>query len=118
MTVGELVRKYREARVDSGRAVAPKSNEHYILRRIEDAFQSHLTSKLATQQIVKFAQDRRKAGAGGYTVDMNISKLGAVLRHMASLLGLTLPDAIGEARPTLHHLRLIDAGQARSSADT
>jgi integrase len=116
--VGELVRKYREARAESGRPVKEKSNEDYILKRLEDAFESDFASKLTTQRIVKFAQDRKTAGAGGYTVDMDISKLGTVLRHMASLLGLTLPDAIAAARPTLHHLRLIDAGGKRDRRPT
>lgn len=33
VTVGELVRKYRQARADSKRAEVPKSNEHHILQR-------------------------------------------------------------------------------------
>ncbi|MDR6445622.1 hypothetical protein J2794_001713 [Paraburkholderia terricola] len=33
VTVGDLVRKCRQARADSKRAVVPKSNEHYILQR-------------------------------------------------------------------------------------
>jgi len=112
------VKKYREARAESGREVKPKSNEDYILQRLHDAFESNFASRLTTQQIVKFAQDRRKAGAGGYTVDMDISKLGTVLRHMGSLINLTLPDAVGTARPTLHHLRLIEAGNKRDRRPT
>ncbi|MEW9584299.1 tyrosine-type recombinase/integrase [Paraburkholderia sp. DGU8] len=118
VTLGALIRKYREARSESGRAVKPKSNEDYILQRLQDRFESDFASRLTTQQIVKFAQERRTAGAGGYTVDMDISKLGTVMRHMASLLNLTLPDAIGAARPTLHHLRLIDAGGKRDRRPT
>jgi integrase len=118
VTIGDLIKKYREARADSERAVKPKSNEDYILSRLDDAFQSNLASKLTTQDIVKFAQARRKSGAGGYTVDMDISKLGTVMRHMASLLSITLPDAIGAARPTLHHLRLIEPGNKRDRRPT
>lgn len=119
VTIGVLIEKYREARAESGRAIKPKSNEDYMLRRLHDAFQSHLAAQLTTQQIVEFAQMRKrsvdgKPGAGGYTIDMDISKLGTVMRHMASLLELTLPDAIGAARPTLHHLRLIDSGNTRT----
>jgi hypothetical protein len=33
---------------------------------------------------------------------------------MASLLDIVLPDAIAAARPTLHHLRLIDSGNKRT----
>ncbi|MFM0407484.1 site-specific integrase [Paraburkholderia dipogonis] len=116
--VGELVTKYREARAESGRPVAPKSNEDYILQRLADSFESDFAAKLTTRRIVKFAQDRKKAGAGGYTVDMDISKLGTVMRHMGSLLDLTLPDAVGIARPTLHHLNLIEAGKKRDRRPT
>lgn len=113
VTVGDLIKRYREARAESGRPVKAKSNEDYILARLDDAFQSNLASRLTTQDIVKFAQGRRKSGAGGYTVDMDVSKLGTVMRHMASLIGITLPDAIGAARPTLHHLHLIEPGNKR-----
>jgi len=118
VTLGELITKYREARSESGRPVKAKSNEDYILQRLHDAFQSDLASRLSTQRIVRFAQDRRKAGAGGYTVDMDISKLGTVMRHTSSLLQLTLPDAVGAARPTLHHLHLIEAGNKRDRRPT
>jgi len=101
-----LIEKYREARAESGRPVKPKSNEDYILQRLHDTFQSNLASRLTTQQIVQFAQARKrgvdgKPGAGGYTIEMDLSKLGTVIRHMASLLDLVLPDAIAAARPTL-----------------
>ncbi|WGS50826.1 site-specific integrase [Paraburkholderia sp. D15] len=111
--LGELVTKYRSAREESGRPVKSKSNEDYILQRLHDEFESDFAAKLTTQRIVAFAQKRKKAGAGGFTVDMDISKLGTVMRHMGSLLGLTLPDAAGTARPTLHHLNLIEAGKRR-----
>jgi len=123
VTIGVLIEKYREARADSGRPVKPKSNEDYILQRLHDTFQSNLASRLTTQQIVQFAQARKrgvdgKPGAGGYTIEMDLSKLGTVMRHMASLLDLVLPDAIAAARPTLHHLRLIDSGNKRTRRPT
>ncbi|MFM0647263.1 site-specific integrase [Paraburkholderia bryophila] len=116
--VGELVKKYRETRAESGRPIKPKSNEDYILQRLEDEFESDFAAKLTTQRIVQFAQKRKVSGAGGFTVDMDISKLGTVMRHTASLLDLTLPDAVGTARPTLHHLNLIEAGKKRERRPT
>ncbi|QBQ98198.1 site-specific integrase [Paraburkholderia pallida] len=113
VTLGELVLKYREARKESGRPVIEKSNEDYILDRLRDEFQSDFAAKLSTERIVGFAQMRRKAGAGGYTVDMDISKLGTVMRHMASLLGITLSDAVAAARPSLRHLGLVSSGKRR-----
>ncbi|ACD15568.1 site-specific integrase [Paraburkholderia phytofirmans] len=118
VTVGTLIRKYREARAESGRPVKPKSNEDYILQRLQDEFESDFAAQLTTQRIVQFAQKRRKSGAGGFTIDMDISKLGTVMRHTGSLLDLALPDATGIARPTLHHLNLIEAGKRRERRPT
>ncbi|MEJ0003437.1 MAG: tyrosine-type recombinase/integrase [Pararobbsia sp.] len=118
VTVGQLVIDYRATRAESGRPVEPKSNEHYVLQRLEDEFQSDLAAGLTTQRIVTFAQKRKRSGAGGYTVDMDISKLGTVMRHMASLHSLTLPDAVGGARPALHHLNLIEGAKKRDRRPT
>jgi len=62
--IGVLMEKYREARAESGHAVKPKSNENYILQRLHDAIQSNLASRLTAQQIVKFAQDCKRASMG------------------------------------------------------
>jgi hypothetical protein len=49
VTVSEFVKKYREARAQSDRAVKPKSHEDYILQRLQDAFESHFASRLTMQ---------------------------------------------------------------------
>ncbi|UTV53986.1 site-specific integrase [Burkholderia arboris] len=118
ITVGELVRLYRAAREDSGRAVAEKSNEDYMLRRLQSHFDDEVAAKLSTKRLVKFAQERKKEGAGQYTIDMDISKLGTVYKHMASLLDLRLPHAPSIARPTLDHLQLIGPGKHRDRRPT
>ncbi|ARK65669.1 MULTISPECIES: site-specific integrase [pseudomallei group] len=118
ITVGELVRRYREARKESGRPIGEKSNEHYMLARLESHFDDEVAAKLSTQRLVKFAQLRKKEGAGQYTIDMDISKLGTVFKHMASLLDLRLPHAPSIARPTLDHLRLIGPGNHRNRRPT
>ncbi|WP_250464118.1 MULTISPECIES: site-specific integrase [unclassified Caballeronia] len=113
VTVGHLIDKYREARAASGHPIKLKSNEHYILQRLEDAFGGGLAAELNTQRIVKFAQARKTGGAGAYTIDMDLSKLGTVMRHTASLLDIVLPDAVATARPALHHMHLIGPGKKR-----
>ncbi|WP_257835051.1 site-specific integrase [Burkholderia glumae] len=118
VTVGDLVRQYRQARDESGRPVGPKSNEHYMLARLESHFDDEIAAGLSTQRLVKFAQLRKKEGAGQYTIDMDISKLGTVFKHMASLLGLTLPHAPSLARPTLNHLKLVGPGKHRTRRPT
>ncbi|WP_250483319.1 site-specific integrase [Caballeronia sp. GaOx3] len=118
VTVGELIVKYREVRAESGRPVKAKSNEDYILQRLADAFELDPAAQLNTQRIVKFAQIRKAAGAGQYTIDMDLSKLGTVMRHTASLMDIVLPDAVGTARPALHHLHLIGPGKKRERRPT
>ncbi len=75
-----------------------------MLKRLESHFEDEVAAKLSTKRLVKFAQERKKEGAGQYTIDMDISKLGTVYKHMASLLDLRLPHAPSIARPTLDHL--------------
>nr|WP_241161728.1 hypothetical protein [Burkholderia gladioli] len=55
VTVGELVRQYRQARHDSGRGIVEKSNEHYMLARLERYFDDEVAIKLSTQRLVRFA---------------------------------------------------------------
>lgn len=113
LTVGTLIEDYRKAREESGRAVAPKSNEEYMLRKLKLAFADHLVHRLSTQDILKFAQDRKGAGAGPYTISMDISKLGTVMRHMGSIQDLALPDVVKNAWPALNHLKLVGPGGKR-----
>lgn len=49
---------------------------------------------------------------------MDISKLGTVFKHMASLLALCLPHAPSIARPTLGPLQLIGPGKHRDRRPT
>ncbi|MGO4154325.1 site-specific integrase [Cupriavidus sp. YAF13] len=113
LTVGTLIEDYRKAREKSGRAVALKSNEEYMLRKLKLAFADHLVHRLSTQDILKFAQDRKAAGAGPYTISMDISKLGTVMRHMSSIQDLALPDVVKNAWPALNHLKLVGPGGKR-----
>lgn len=63
-------------------------------------------------------QERKKEGAGQYTIDMDISKLGTVYKHMASLLDLRLPHAPSIARRILDHLQFIGPGKHRDRRPT
>ncbi|ATF37447.1 DNA recombinase [Burkholderia thailandensis] len=49
---------------------------------------------------------------------MDISKLGTVYKHMASLLDLRLPHAPSIARPRLDHLQPIGPGKHRDRRPT
>lgn len=123
LTVKNIIETYRTMRADSGREVSDSSSEHYILNVLEEYLGHHKIEKLEAAHLVEFAQ-RRKTDvrngrtAGAYTINMDISKLGTVLRHAGALLNLRIPDVVGAARPLLHHLKLIGDGGKRDRRPT
>lgn len=108
-----LLDAYRGARSDTGRPVRPKSNEDYMLRHLARSLGHVRLDQLDTAALVDFARSRRRAGAGAYTVNMELSKLGTALRYACALAGIRYVDPVAAARPTLHHFGLIGAGKKR-----
>jgi integrase len=112
LTIGDFIRAYRKLR-DDARPISDSSNEHYTLKRLE-ALLGHLVLARATpNDLVGFAAKRRDEGAGPYTINMDVSKLGTVLRYGGAALRASPPDLVGAARPLLVHLRLIGGGGKR-----
>lgn len=118
VTINDLIDAYRSAREKSGREILDTSTEHYMINNLVAEFGHRVASTIATADLVKFCERRKKEGAGPYTVNMEVSKLGTLLRHGSSLLNVLLPDLIGQARPTLSHLGLIGSGGKRSRRPT
>lgn len=117
MTVGELVQEYRKIR-ESSRPIADTGSEHYVLNTLT-AFLGDLdASRLTVDDLVNFARTRSDMGAGPYTINMDISKLGTVIRLVSSIKHMSLPDVVGMARPALSHLKLIGGGGKRERRPT
>lgn len=114
-SVSKLIEAYRDLR-DASRPVLDTSNEHYMLNHLE-AFLGDKTV-LVPQDLVDFAKWRKKEGAGPYTINMEISKLGTALKYAGAALQLELPDVVGKARPLLTHLGLIGGGGKRERRPT
>lgn len=108
----EVIQAYRELR-DRSRPIADTSNEHYMLKHLAEGLGDKRASALSAQDLVDFATMRREEGAGPYTINMEISKLGTAMKYAAAVLKVALPDAVGQARPLLNHLGLIGAGGKR-----
>lgn len=117
VTVGDLVECYRKLRAVA-RPIRDDSNEHYMLKTLVRLLGDVDAHKLTTQELVTFAQRRKDEGAGPYTVNMDVSKLGTVLRYSASSKGLLLPDSVGIARPLLKHMGMIGGGGMRERRPT
>lgn len=118
MTVSELVKHYRRVREELGRPVDPASNTHYMLEHLAEDLGPERVRDLSPQRLAKWARERQAQGAGGYTVNMELSQLGTAIRHTASFLGVTLPDVTGAARPLLQYGQLITGGARRTRRPT
>ena len=118
MTVDTLVQQYRRMRGELGRPVLPESNGHYMLAHLAEDLGELRVAELTPQRLAQWAKTRAEQGAGGYTVNMELSALGTAIRHTASFLGVQLPDVVGAARPLLHYGQLITGGTRRTRRPT
>lgn len=116
-TVCDLIADYRRLRAQS-RPVLDTSTEHYNLRRLADHLGALDATRLRPDDLVAYAQMRADEGAGPYTINMEISKLGTIMRMVASIQHMTLPDVVQQARPLLAHLHLIGGGGRRERRPT
>lgn len=115
--VSDLIDTYRKLR-EKSRPVDDNTNEHYMLKALRRGLGDLDVSRLSAADLVGYAQARAEEGAGPYTVNMDIGKLGTVLRLAGMSLKLNLPDVVGQARPLLSHLGLIGSGGKRERRPT
>jgi integrase len=106
-TVGKMIQAYRKLR-DHSRPILDTSTEHYTLKRIEELL-GDKSVYLTVDELLDFAVARKKEGAGPYTINCDISKLGTVFRYA----GNGAPDVVAIARPKLKYLSLIGDGKRR-----
>lgn len=118
ITVRELIDEYRRMREELGRPLNPTSNTHYMLQHLEEDLGDDRVCDLVPKRFMSWATQRRDQGAGGYTINMELSQLGTVIRHTAGYLQVTLPDVVGAARPLLHYGQLISGGTKRTRRPT
>lgn len=114
MTVEQLVTQYRRVRADLGRPIEATTNTHYMLEHLAEDLGPVKLAALTPQRLADWARMRHSQGAGGYTVNMELSQLGTAMRHTASFMQLRLPDVVGDARPLLHYAQLISGGGRRT----
>ena len=118
-TIVQLIDEYQAERANSGRPVRRNSNEQYMLKRLSDRLGHLKVADAKVADIVAFAQQRKVMdGVGPYTIAMDISKLGTVIRHMKSLKGLSIKNVVEDAKPSLDHLQLTGPSNARDRRPT
>lgn len=117
LTVGDVISAYRKLR-DASRPISDQSNEHYMLKALSRLLGEKQVDRITPQDLVTYCTMRAEDGAGQYTLNMEMSKLGTVFRYGAVQLRCVLPDVVGQARPLLTHLRLIGGGGKRERRPT
>lgn len=117
LLMADVFKAYRKLR-DESRPIADTSNEHYMLKALERGLGQYRVAAMTPQHLVDFAVMRREEGAGPYTINMDVSKLGTAMRYGGAKLKMALPDLVGAARPTLNYLRLIGGGGKRERRPT
>lgn len=112
LTVADLIDSYRELR-EKSRPIADTSNEHYMLKHLVEFLGKKRLDALSPDDLVGYCTSRKDEGAGPYTLNMEISKLGTAMKYGSVSLRANLPDVVGAARPLLTHLGLIGGGGKR-----
>lgn len=112
-TIDQLITKYRNIRATT-RPILDTSTEHYTLKQLSKNLGHIVAAQMTVDDLLGWAQARRDEGAGAYTVNCDLSKLGTVIRYA----GDNLPDVIGRARPKLSYLGLIGGGGLRERRPT
>lgn len=110
--VAELVGTYRKLR-EQARPIRDDSNEHYMLKALVRGLGDLDAARLQVSDLVAYCRTRAEDGAGPYTINMDLGKLGTVMRLTAAHLKLQLPDVVAQARPLLSHMHLIGGGGKR-----
>ena len=111
--VSDLIEVYRGLR-EKVRPILDTSNEHYMLLHLAEGLGEVVAEALTVDDLIGWCAQRAEEGAGPYTLNMEVSKLGTVLRYAAATKRLTLPDVVGQARPVLSHAGLIGGGNLRT----
>jgi integrase len=117
LLLGDVIDAYRGLR-DRSRPISDSSNEHYMLRRLRAGLGDRDVMALTPHDLAAYSQLRKEEGAGPYTVNMEISKLGTALRYAGVALKVSIPDVVASARPLLKHLGLIGGGGRRERRPT
>lgn len=105
---------------EASRPISDSSTEHYTLKNLERPLGHLDASKVTPKDLVGYCEARKDSDrpAGQYPLNMDVSKLGTVMRYTAALLHINLPDVVAQARPLLSHLGLIGGGGKRKRRPT
>jgi len=89
-----LLEKYRNLRART-RPILDTGTEHCTLKQLTRTLGGIAAAVLTVDDLLGWAAESRDEGASPHTINMDLRKLGTVIRYS----GEGLPDVIGAARP-------------------
>jgi integrase len=116
LTLGELINRYTE---EIGQSKQFGKNKTAVLASLSKQLGAMPIAELTDDRLTKYVRDRRAGGAGGVTIGIDLSYLGAVYKTAKELwkLPITL-DAITSARANMKHLGMSTKSHERDRRPT
>lgn len=112
ITFGHLIRDYRE---QIGGKKGFGKNKEAVLKFLECALGDTPMSKMDDETIIEFIKMRRRAGASGVTISIDLTYIGSVFKVARQLWKMPVSlDPITTARANMKHLRISTKSQERS----
>ena len=116
LTLKALVQRYEE---EIGAEHPFGKNKAAVLRMWKNQHGDKTLDDLTDEYLTKFVRDRRKGGAGGVTISIDLTYLAGVLKTAKELwkLPVTL-DAVQAARANMSHLKISTRSTERTRRPT
>ncbi len=110
-TLAGLIARYREEMGDHEFG----KNKNAVLKSLSSSL-GHLTlDQITDDRLIKYVRDRKKGGAGGITINIDLTYLGGVLKIAKQLWKIPVDlDAVSSARSYMHHLKISTKSTERS----
>ncbi len=116
MTIGELVGKYEE---EIGAAHPFGKNKTAVLRYWRTQYGTVKLSEVTDVFLTQFIRDRRKGGAGGVTINIDITYLATVFKTAKELWRIPVStEPFSAARANMAHLKISTRAKERDRRPT
>lgn len=115
-SVADLIGRYRR---EIGGEKGFGKNKTAVLASLEKALGTVKLPALTDERLTKYVSDRRKAGAGGVTIGIDLTYLGGILRTAKELWKLPVSlDPVEHARAAMRHMKISTRSKERNRRPT
>jgi integrase len=115
ITLAELIQQYREelSHVEFGK------NKHAVLTALENKLGHHTLAQLTDDRLTQYVKDRRREGAGGVTIAIDLTYLGGIYKTARQIWKMPVSmDAIATARAYMSHVKISTRSKERTRRPT